>query len=202
MASTPKSKPKYSWKFWLLLILIIVVIGGCIGLYVSRGWIKRAYYSYEARTSLGSQTEKLGSALSTLGLKNANTPPKCIEEPVYGYATPQLQCIAERQNYLVIGTTAVSKANFTTKARELDSLLKSNGWITTSNSATTLGEWFGDVTAGKDYSTDIDSVRNNGNTHCSLVFNVAYSNPKPPAFEIRMSCSSPVLEKIKNDAIF
>jgi hypothetical protein len=197
----PKKTSNHSWKPWII-ILLVVIIGGSIGIYASRNWIKHVYYGYEARATLNSQTEKLSSSLSTLGLKGASVTSKCTEESVFGYTTPQLQCIAGRQNYVVIGTDATSKANFADKAQEMDALLKSNGWVTTSNSASTLGEWFQGITTGKDYSTDIDSVRNSGNTHCSLVFNVAYSNPKPPAFVVRMSCSVPVLEKVKDNPTF
>ncbi len=34
-----------------------------------------------------------------------------------------------------------------------------------------------------------------------LGFNVAYSNPQPPAFAIRLSCSSPVLDKVKDQVL-
>jgi len=196
---TSKAKRKRS-PWFVILILIILVAGSTI--YASRDSIKRVYYGYKSRAALGSQIKTLSSSLATLGISNAKVASKCSEESVFGYSIPQLQCVSERQNYIVIGANAASKTNFTSKAQELDSLLKSDGWVTTSNSATTLGQWFQGITTGKDYSTDIDSVRNNGNTHCSLVFKVAYSNPQPPAFEIRMSCSVPVLEKVKDYATF
>lgn len=203
MAKAKKAKKlKHGWKSWLIIVSLIVIIGGCLGAYTSRDHLKRIYYGYKARSTLSSQTEKLSGSLSKLGFKNADVVSKCTEELIFGYTTRQLQCVAERQNYVVIGTDATVKANFIAKAQALDTLLKNNAWTTTSNSASTLGEWFQGITSGKDYSTDIDSVRNSGDTHCSLSFNVAYSNPKPPAFEIRMACSSPVLEKVKNDVLF
>ena len=47
-----------------------------------------------------------------------------------------------------------------TKAQELDQLLIKDGWTTTSNSAPNLTQWFKDISSGKDWYTDIDSVKN------------------------------------------
>jgi hypothetical protein len=204
--TTTKNKhatSKSHFKKWQLLTIMgfVILLALGLGLYSRRAWVERVYYGYKARTSYQAEAKKLNSPSGVLGLSNKSLPSKCLYESTYDYVSPQLQCVVEFQNYVVIGDNAQSQAAAVGAAKTLDAVLKKDGWTTTSNSAASLSEWFQGITSGKDYSTDIDSVMNSKSTHCSLVYNVAYSNPKPPAFEVRMACASPILQKVKNEAL-
>lgn len=204
--STSGDSPNLFFNKWYTWLLVLAVIIG-LALFLPWGWFgnsaKQAYYGYEAKTAFSDELRALKDPLDTLGFKDiTGQPSKCSAYQIYGYSTTQLQCVSKHQNYVVIGSDEASKSLFRSKANALDQLLVSDKWTTTSNSAPTLGKWFEAVSSGKDWYTDINSVKNSGDKHCSLSFNVAYSNPKPPAFVIKMSCSSPVLEKLKDKAFF
>jgi hypothetical protein len=204
--STSKELPSPIFKKWYVQLMALAIVLGLalfllLGLYGND--TKRLYYGYEAKTAFGDELRTLKDPLDKLGFKGVTEgSSKCSTYPVYGYDTSQLQCIAGNQNYVVIGSDEASKSLFKAKAKALDQLLANDKWTTTNNSAPNLTKWFEDISSGKDWYTDINSTKNSGDKHCSLAFNVAYSNPKPPAFVLKMSCSSPALDKHKDKVSF
>lgn len=182
-------------------VLILIIVG--VGAIVKKEAIRQTYRTNLARRTYNHELNALQGSLARLGIdKQSKTRSGCSRGAIYGYAAPQLQCIVQAENYIVTDGAAHSKTAVLEKARELDAALKNNGWNTSSNSAENFAGWFQGILDGKDYLGDINSVKNTKDSHCTLGFNVAYSNPKPVAFAIRLSCSSPVLVDVKDNALF
>jgi len=187
------------------LHLIYIATGVLVILFavISCVWVKELYYAHEAKSSFSNQLTNLRDPLNTFGFNGITSEhAKCLNESVYLYNTKQLQCTSSYDAYVVIGTSQVAKNNFVAKAAELDQLLKKYGWTETANATPNIADWFQGITSGKDWLPDEGAYRNVGKTSCALDFMLAFSNPKPPAFNLQMACSSPRLTKLANEMIF
>lgn len=183
-------------------MLIGIIVLAVLVVIVSWSWLREVYYGYEAESAFSTQLTDLRGPLNTLGFRNINSATSiCRTETIAGYSKPQLNCASSLNKYVVIGTSLSAKNNFVAQANKLDQLLKQYGWTEDKNVTPTIAEWFEGITSGKDYYPDDGAYLTSGNTNCSMDFFVAYSNPGPPAFNLAMGCSSPVLKKYADTII-
>jgi len=194
MAQATQSKKKL-WLIILLLVLLLAVAAYLVNLQKA----KQIYFGYESRAAFASEVKKLRDPLNTLGFSGVNKRPShCTKNAIYfGSESTPIECTTAYQKYVVIGKDTSTKNLFNSKAAELDSLMKQNGWTVKSYAAPSLTAWFQGVLAGKDYYPDIGGYKNTAHAHCGFDINVAYSNPKPVAFNIQMHCDSPALDAAK-----
>lgn len=183
----------------ILAAVIILGVAACGATYHDRitQKIDKIRYGFEASHAFDEEVSTLSQPLLTFGIKK-NMPSKCDMEQIYQYATPQLQCSVSENPYTLIGGSQTAKSRFVQQAGKLDALFEQNGWTETKNMTPSIRQWFQGITSGKDWYTDDGAFKNIGNSHCSVDFFVAFSNPKPPAFTMQTSCSAPVLQKYKN----
>lgn len=177
-----------------LVVLFLVIFVFVLGQNISK-W----RYGNDAKASFNTELSTLGP-LSTFGLKKTSNS-KCITEAISQYNKPQLQCSVSEDPYIVIGKSVSSKNHFVAQAAKLDNLLKKNGWTETANATPTIKQWFEGITSGKDWYPDEGAYKNIGASHCSIDFFLAFSNPKPPAFNLQASCTAPILQKYKNQLL-
>lgn len=180
-------------------VFFLVVLVACIGQHNKIGLkFDKVRYGYQARSAFGSELTALKTPFATLGITKAPRS-TCTQEAIYGYGKLQLQCTVYVNKYVVIGSSAANKARFVTAAGQLDSALKQNGWTENENVTPTMRQWFQGITSGKDWYADEGAYKNTASAHCSMDFMLAFSNPRPPAYTLQMSCDSPVLQKVKTD---
>ena len=134
--------------------------------------------------------------LNQLGHNKISRPKsKCVYTQVYGYEGNQLMCSTNENQFKEIGTDKDERAKFIEAASRLDEKLQTNGWKTESNSAKSFKEWIQAVASGTDYKTDINATKTVNGTTCMLVMTVAYSNPKPPAINTSLNCTTPIYKQ-------
>ena len=180
----------------IIVIAVFVVIS-------SWSWLKEVYYGYEAESAFSTQLTNLRGPLNIFGFRSINSVTSiCRSELFVQYSSPQLNCVSSISKYTVIGNSPISKNNYITQAKQLDQLLKQYGWTEDRNATPTIADWFEGITSGKDYYPDEGAYLTSGHTTCSMDFFVAYSSPSPPAFNLEMGCSSPVIKKFASSIIF
>lgn len=177
----------------LVLVLVLLVVG--ITQFFSHDgpdYIRRLYYARIVRQAYHREFKNL-TALKDLGLnedKNiastCNTQPVAIDDDAVSNV---LSC--ELQSDAYVEVTASNKPAIVAAAKQLDDLIKTSGGTISTNAAPTFGQYFADITKGIDYYPDINATFVRDNYSCTISVNVAYSNPKPPAYSVRFGCSSP-----------
>jgi hypothetical protein len=184
-------KPKLLVMF---LLLFSLVLG--IALFIFNngpGTIKRIYYGSVTRSAYHKEYKNLQPALEGLGLnENKNAKSSCeIEEIATDgiNASKVLFCGLQTDNYVEI--TGMNKQKLLDAAKQLDELTSKNGGKLQTNIDTTFNKYITDITNGVDYNPDFGATFVRDDYLCSIHFNVAYSNPKPPAYSIQFGCNSP-----------
>ncbi|HWZ65316.1 MAG TPA: hypothetical protein VNX65_00795 [Patescibacteria group bacterium] len=148
----------------------------------------RLYYGYKSRVILLAENKRLGKPLVALGFTNVEGgQPICQYIEKHGYTGKTLDCTAELTGYKTF-TDSTSKARAIDAAQKLSIALNKNGWHQGNYE---VGKWFKDVLGNVDYNPDAYSYKYSGNTFCTLDFFVAYSNPRPPAVNVKFRCTAP-----------
>lgn len=183
-----QSKPKALIIVAILLVAIMAffALGG-----ISK--TKRIYYGYVVRQAYHKEYGNLGSALEGLGVnENKDIKSKCevTEIATDGVNTSEvLFCGLQTDNYVEI--TESNKQQVLNAAKQLDELTTKNGGKLQTNIAATFSKYLSDIANGVDYNPDFGATFVRGNYLCAVHLNVAYSNPKPPAYSIQFGCNSP-----------
>ena len=193
MSKAQKSQTKSSNKKLLLYILAALIAVVLIGVYLffrldGPEKVRRMYYGYKSRSALSSENEKLGEPLRAIGFTNiegGNSVCQYIQK--YGYQGNPIDCTAELKSYQEFNNEA-SKNQAVNAAQNLSTALKENGW---QQGHYEVGKWFKDVTTGTDWNPDAYHYKYFDKTFCVLDFFVAYANPRPPAVQATMRCTTP-----------
>ena len=201
-----KQKPRQraaNFKLFVLLSVPTILVMGVLQFinYDGLGWIKRVYYGHVVRQAYHKEYASLGSALEALGLnENENIKSTCKIEPI---ATDGLNvsdvlfCGLQSDNYIEVNSS--NKSNIVDAAKQLDELVKKSGGIMSTNATPTFGKYFSDITNDVDYHPGIGATFVRDNFLCEVSVNVAYANPKPPAYSIQFGCNSP---RVTQDDIY
>lgn len=185
---TTKQKPLLLVVFGILLVLVVFfsVWGG-----ISK--IKQIYYGYVTRQAYHKEYKNLQSALIGLGLdEKIGAPSFCrVEEIATDGITVSkvLFCSIQTDNYIEI--TDANKQEVLNAAKQLDELTNKNNGSTQTNIDTTFSKYITDIANGIDYHPDFGATFVRGNYLCAVHINVAYSNPKTPAYSIQFGCNAP-----------
>lgn len=200
--TSPFSSPRWV-VFAGAVVAAVLALGASAWLLPSaRQQIKQRYYTYQAKAAFRRETQALDPSLSALGFKAQDVGAvQCQDVMIYNEPKPHYECMLGHENYVVAGTDATKQAAIA-QAKQLDAVLQKQGWVISSNSAPNVSQWFQDVLGGKDWYTGIGGYKNSGNRHCSINIGVAYSNPKPPAYVVRVGCTAPVANAVKDKTIF
>jgi hypothetical protein len=193
---TKKNKKSLHKKQAIKYVLIATVMIGFFLIIGGYRIIGRIYSGIKVSYVHGSQFGSLAEPLNQLGYSKISRPKsKCVYTQVYGYEGNQLMCSTNENQFKEIGTDKNEQAKFTEAAAQLDEKLQTNGWKTESNSAKNFKEWVQAVAGGTDYKTDINATKTINGTTCMLIMTVAYSNPKPPAINTNLNCTTPIYKQ-------
>ncbi|HSW79285.1 MAG TPA: hypothetical protein VLG47_00740 [Candidatus Saccharimonadales bacterium] len=182
----------------ILLLLAILVVS--IFLFFSNGGpasVRRIYYGYVVRNAYHKEFKNLQPAMEGLGLyENKNIKSACKIEDIATdgiNVSKHLFCGLQSDNYVVI--TSANKQTILDAAKQLDSLSAQYGGRMYTNTGPTFSKYFTDTANGVDYNADFGSTFVRGNYLCEVHMNVAFSNPKPPAYSIQFGCNAPRVTK-------
>jgi hypothetical protein len=187
--ATAKIKKHSFTRMYAYLALVVVLASVAVAaLAVSTPKkVREAYYAHKVKSSLSSETEKLGNPLKELGFTDIKEQTNCSYYPKMGYQGRPLSCTTQQQSYVVFNSdSAKNKAN--AAAANLSKLMSQNGWHQDDPS---IADWFKGVTNKVDYYPDDYNYKYSDNTFCVLDFFEAYSNPKPPAASVVFTCTTP-----------
>ncbi len=188
-----KTPPKRNKQQIVLLALAAAAIG-VILFFITGGidTVKQVYGGSKIRGLHASEFKKLESPLKQLGFNDTAAPDSvCTRTKILDGKDTHLLCETMGKQYVVIGDDTAKVNSYVTAAKELDSLLKENSWLTSSNSAQNFEEWMKSVTSGADHNTDINARKATKSGTCNLNMTVAFSKPAPVAINTLLTCTSP-----------
>ena len=170
----------------VVLVVIFLVLDGI-------GKIKSAYYGYVTSQAYHKEYKNLQPALEGLGLSEGkDVVVSCSnEETATDRANVRkvLSCGLQTDNYVEI--TEANKQKILDSAKQLDELANKNGGKVQTNIDITFSKYVADISSGIDYYPDFGATFVRDNYLCEVHFNVAYSNPKTPAYSIQFGCNAP-----------
>ncbi len=191
MKKNQKWPPKRSLLLAIAILLIFI-----IGFFVLGGTqkVRQIYYRQIVRKAHKEEFSKLTAQLELVGINNIKKfTSKCSVEEIALYPTKQLLCVSKQHEYVEIGTDRNNKEKFINAAKQLDTYFKENGWTISSNATPTFTKYISGITSGIDYYPGIGAHKIRKNAVCGIDMGVAYSNPKPPAVAITLTCNSPLI---------
>lgn len=178
----------------LLSLLLLLIVGGVI-FFIANGpqIVRRIYYGHVTRSAYHNEYKNLQPALEGLGIsesKNAASSCEIEEIATDGINVSKvLFCGLQTDNYIEI--TKGNKQEVLDAAKQLDKLTNKNSGKLQTNIDTTFSKYIADIANGVDYHPDFGATFVRDSYLCAVHFNVAYSNPKTPAYSIQFGCNSP-----------
>lgn len=187
IVNTKQLQFKLKRKYWVPGLIVLLLIA----LFFERGWIRvtvipktvGALYVHGVQTTLSDQNKVLRYPYATLGF--ATMPPvktSCALQQAQSIHT-EIYCSSVLTAYTKLAGTTAEQA----KAKELQTLLKTNGWQSGGNGVT-LTRLIDDTAHGIDWSPDAFYEKIVNGDDCIFDTFIAYANPQPPAIRTVFSC--------------
>lgn len=183
-------------KLKLLIFSTLLIVVASVGLFFMLGGTenaRRIYYGHVVRQAYHNEYGNLGSALEGLGLsENKSIKSVCEAEEVATdgiNASTVLFCALQNEAYVEV--TGTNTDSLIKAAEQLDDLTSKYNGVMYENTGPTFSKYISDITNGVDYHPDFGATFVRDNYLCEVHMNIAFSNPKPPAYSIQFGCNSP-----------